>query len=356
LFPDLALGPLGPLPFNLRLTGSAGRGFTFDRSCNGLCMRVPAAFAGGTVVTLPASATLMWPVVVALLKQQGLDLSSLPAPTAAQVGTRLAVLNPAIGGFTPVEAAAIVDAPAVGRVVESALEAGYKGFPTERLFATVDLHYTLVRNAFATTSTVNTPNVFFDPGTLTTYLGQFLPAPVAQAAAQGIAAIPVGTISPREVPGADLLIFQPAAQGGKYDYWGVDVAVSWRATDRLALSGSYSWASKDSTALSGLGGFLLFHTPRHKGRAAAEWQDDRRGRRAYLRGRAISGFSVRTPAYVGRVESYAIFDAGFGVRLPWGKETWWSLDAQNALDHEHAEFVGSPRIGRLLSSRVQFSF
>jgi iron complex outermembrane receptor protein len=356
LFPDLSLGPLGPLPFAIRLTGSAGRGFTFDRSCGGLCMRVPAAFAGGQVVSLPASAPLLWPAVVAFMQQQGLDLSPLPAPTAADVGTVLALLNPASGGFTPVTDASIQDVEPVRRVVETALEAGYKGFLTEGLFATVDLHYTRASRVFATTSTVNTPNVFFDPATLAVYLGQFMPAEAAQQTAAAIASLPLGTISPREVPGADLLIFQPAVQGGKYDYWGADVALSWRASERVGLSGSYSFTSKDSTGLGDVGGFLLFQAPRHTGHAGAEWHHEPRGVRGYLRGRAVSAFSVRTPAYIGRVESYVTLDAGAGVRLPVGKETWLSLDVLNALDHVHTEFTGAPPLGRLLTSRVRLSF
>src|SRR4029077_14026911 len=64
LFPDLAVAPLGPLPFSIRLEGSAGQGFTFDRSCGGLCMRSPAAFTGGNTGYLPSDATLMWPAIV----------------------------------------------------------------------------------------------------------------------------------------------------------------------------------------------------------------------------------------------------------------------------------------------------
>ncbi|MBL8961751.1 MAG: TonB-dependent receptor [Gemmatimonadetes bacterium] len=353
LFPDLFLGPLGPLPFGLRLAGSGGQGFTFSRECGGLCMRVPAAFGGGQVRTLPAQATLMWPVVVAFLRQQGLDLSALPAPTATQVKSLLALLNPATGGFTPVNDLSVRDVAPARRAVESVFEGGYKGHLSSRLFATIDVHFTRASDVYATTSTVNTPNVFFDPVTLTGWLSQFMPTTAAQQTAGAIASIPLGTIMPNEVPGADLLIFQPATQGGSYNYWGLDLALTYQASDRLSLSSGYSWVSKDSTGLGGVDGFLLFHTPQHKGMAAAEWQDTRRGVQGTLRGRAISGFSVRTPAYVGTVDPYAVFDAGIGVRLPFGKDTWLSLDALNVLNTVHTEFVGSPDIGRRLASRVR---
>jgi outer membrane receptor for ferrienterochelin and colicins len=356
LFPDLDLGPLGPLPFDLRLEGSAGRGFSFDRSCGGLCMRIPAAFAGGQVVSVPADATLAWPAMVALLQSQGVDLSGVPAPTGAQVASNLALLNPALQTFTPVTPAQVVDVAPVQRTVESSFEAGYKGYLTDRLFATVDWYYTRASHVFATTSTVNTPNVFFDPVTLSQYLGQYMSAPQAQAVASTVATIPVGTIEPRQVPGADLLIFQPPTQGGRYEFWGADFTLGWRATSQVTVTGGYSFASKDSTDLGGSAGYLLFQAPRHKGNLGIGWRDQPGGHWAYLRGRGAGGFSVSSPAYVGRVDGFAVFDVGAGIRLPWALETWLSLDALNVLDHRHAEFVGTPEIGRLISSRVQVSF
>jgi iron complex outermembrane receptor protein len=356
LFPDLNLGPLGPLPFNLRLEGSGGQGFSFDRSCGGLCMRIPAAFAGGQVVSAPANATLVWPAIVALMQAQGVDLTAVPPPTATDVQTRLALLNPALQTFTPVTPAQVVDVAPVRRTVESSLEAGYKGFLTDRLFTTVDFYYTRASHVYATTSSVNTPNVFYDPTTLAQYLTQYMPAPQAQALAQTIAGIPVGTISPRQVPGSDILIFQPPEQGGRYSYWGVDVTVGWRASDLLSVTAGYSFASKDSTDLGGSAGLLLFQVPRHKGNLSIDLSDFPRGHRGYLRGRAAAAFSVSSPAYVGRVAAYAVFDAGAGIRLPMARETWLSLDALNLLDHRHAEFVGTPEIGRLLMSRLSVTF
>jgi hypothetical protein len=319
-------------------------------------MRIPAAFAGGQVVSVPADATLAWPAIVALMQAQGVDLTSLPPPTAADVDTRLAVLNPALQTFTPVTAAQVVDVAPVRRTVESSLEAGYKGFLTERLFTTVDVYYTRASHVFATTSSVNTPNAFFDPVTLGAYLEQFMSPAQAQPLAQTIATIPVGTISPREVPGADILIFQPAAQGGRYSLWGVDVTLGWQASDLVSVTAGYSFASKDSTDLGGSAGHLLFQTPRHKGNLSIDLRDLPRGYRGYLRGRAAAAFSVSSPAYVGRVDAFAVFDAGVGVRLPRMGETWLSVDALNVLDHEHAEFVGTPEIGRLLMSRLSVTF
>ncbi|HEU5217019.1 MAG TPA: TonB-dependent receptor [Gemmatimonadales bacterium] len=355
IFPDLAVAPLGPLPFSIRLEGSAGQGFTFDRSCNGLCMRSPAAFTGGNTGFLPSDATLLWPAIVAILQAQGVDLTGLPAPTKAQVGSRLALLNPVTGGFVPVAAASVQDVPAIRRVVESVVEAGYKGFLNDHLLASVDVYYTRASHVFSTSATVNTPNVFLDPVTLTTYLSQFMPVQVAQQVAAGVASIPVGTVSPREVPGADLLIFQPANQGGSYSFWGADVSLSYDVSRSVSLAGSYSYASKDSTNLGTGFGILLFQAPRHKGSVTLQFQNERRGIRADVRGRAVGGFGVLSPAYAGPVQSYALLDASVGVRLGWLRGAWFTVDGTNLFDHRHTEFVGTPVLGRFIVGRLQLT-
>lgn len=352
LFPDLTLGPLGPLPYNIRLTGSGGRGFTFDRSCGGLCMRVPAPFAGGQLATLPADATMMWPTLVAFMQAQGVDLSGLPAPNAGQVGTLLATLSPATGTFVPVAASAVTDVPAVRRSLEQTFEAGYKAQPSSRLYTAVDVYFTRATRVFSTQSTVNTPNVFLDPTTLAQYLSQYLPPEAVGPTVAALASIPVGTVSPLEVPGADLLIFSPTQQGGTYTYWGTDFSANWRASERLTINGGYSYTSTDSTALQGVPGFLMFHAPQHRGNLALEYEDQPRGVTGYLRGRANSRYTVQTTAYVGEVPSYALFDLGAGVRLRSAPETWVRVDAVNVLDNRHAEFVGVPELGRLVTMRV----
>jgi iron complex outermembrane receptor protein len=352
LFPDLNLGPLGPLPYSLRLTGSGGQGFTFDRSCGGLCMRVPAALAGGQLATLPADATLMWPALVALLQAQGIDLSAIPAPSASDVGTILAALSPATQEFVPVAPGDVRDVPAVQRTVETTFEVGYKGHPVPELFTALDVYVTRVSEVFSTQASVSTPNVFLDPATLGAYLGQFLPPEALGAVVAGLASVPVGTISPNEVDGADLLIFAPAEQGGEYDYWGFDVSATWQASEPLAVHASYSFTSTDSTSLGDVPGFLMFHAPQHRGNVALEYTDDELGRSGYVRARANDGFSVRSPAYVGEVPGFGLLDVGGGVRLPWDQETWLRLDALNVLGNDHREFLGVPEIGRMVTARV----
>lgn len=352
LFPDLAIGPLGPLPYQIRITGSGGQGFTFDRSCGGLCMRVPAAFAGGQVASLPADATLMWPVLVAFMQAQGVDLSGLPAPTAADVQTVLATLSPATGGFVPVAPGAVMDVGPVRRSLESSFEVGYKGQHSSRLYTALDVHVTRAARVFSNQSTVNTPNVFLDPGTLAEYLGQYLPPEAVGPTTAALSSIPVGTVSPVEVPGADLLIFTPAVQGGSYTYWGADVSAAWRASDRVMLSGGYSFTSTDSTGLGRIPGFVMFHAPQHRANLAVEYDEPARGVTGYLRSRAVSGYPVQTPVYAGQVPGYALLDVGAGVRVRRAPETWVRLDAVNVLDHDHAEFLGVPELGRLATVRV----
>ncbi|MFQ5530864.1 MAG: TonB-dependent receptor domain-containing protein, partial [Gemmatimonadota bacterium] len=105
MFADFSLGPLGPLPYNIQLFGLGGDGLRVVRECGGLCMRTPDAFGGMGGTLLAAEATSMWPVIVGALAAQGVDISGLPAPTAADVATVFGALNFTSGAFDPVPAA-----------------------------------------------------------------------------------------------------------------------------------------------------------------------------------------------------------------------------------------------------------
>jgi len=50
-------------------------------------------------------------------------------------------------------------------------------------------------------------------------------------------------------------------------------------------------------------------------------------------------------------------DAQFSWRLPLpGQSVTWSITGTNILDNKRVTFVGTPEIGRLLMTRVQYAF
>jgi iron complex outermembrane receptor protein len=52
----------------------------------------------------------------------------------------------------------------------------------------------------------------------------------------------------------------------------------------------------------------------------------------------------------------ALLDAGFSWVLPVSGSPRWSLNATNLLDNKVATFVGVPKIGRLIMTRLQYTY
>jgi iron complex outermembrane receptor protein len=354
MFADFSLGPLGPLPFNIQLHGLAGAGLNVLRDCSGICMRVPAQF-GGTAAAVPAEATRMWPVIVALLKAQGVDISALPPPTAAQVATQFGALNFVSGAFDPLSASQVASTAPIRRQEEESIEAGYKAVFT-KVSLGVDIYHTRAKHVFASGAAVLTPNVFFEVASLARYLGGFMPAAQAQQLAAGIGQIPVGTVATDRSTGADILVAPFGDQGGSFSYGGIDVALDGQLTPRLSGNASYSWVSEDSVSLGVGNAFLLFNVPRNKAAVGLKYRDENKGFTLDLRGRALGSFSVNTPAYLGIVDSYNAVDLSLAVRLPRNTHSTLILDVSNLFNEVHQEFIGSAKLGRFFVTRVNARF
>lgn len=351
LFLDIEAGEI-PLPggfrYTLRAVGVPTNGFTFRRDCEGgLCMRSP--FAAGD---LPVDATRLWPALVALAKEQGLDLSAVPTPTRAQVGTRLAVLDLA-GFFVPIDPAEVSDIAGEGRQITNALELGYKGVLGGGLALSADVWVARVSDIpgalFA-----GTPNAFFDRASLEQYLAGFLPPAVATSLADTASQLPVGTVSPQETAHpVDVLLLN--RRGGAYTLLGTDMSVRAQVGDHWSLGGTYSYVSADTVAGVDEVGTVFLNAPRHKGAIVIAFRDEGAGISASVRGRALTGFPVVSGVYAGRVNGYEVVDARASYRLPW-RGARFSLQVQNALDDRHREFVGAPEVGRLIVTRLVFTF
>ncbi len=342
LFIDLDLGPLHPsLPYRLRAGGTI-RGYTFRRDCGGLCLSSP--FAPGL---LPLDATLLWDVIRTAIPQ----LASVPAPSSQEVATVLADA----GSFDPVSAAEVTDIPRGRRSVTTTFELGYKQYFADRFSAAVDIHRTRITHVGNPLSVV-TPNAFLEAGSLESYLVRngFSPTDAA-ALASAAAEIPLGIVSPSEAPTpTDILLV--ARQGGAATYWGLDVALELKLTQRVSLDGAYSWVSKDRIPNGAGLSDIVFNSPKHHASLAVAFRDEPGGFNAEVRTRAVGSFPVKSGVYEGRVQSYALVDANLGYRLPWANDLTVSIAGYNVLDRRHREFVGVPEIGRLLMARIRVSF
>jgi outer membrane receptor for ferrienterochelin and colicins len=350
LFADIQEGTFPGLPFGVRAGSVPQHGFSFRRDCGGPCMRSPFDPAGPNQY-LAADATLEWRAVVAILQQQGVDLSAIPQPTAAQVATVLAAFNAKTNGFDPMAPEDVRDIPALRRTITTSLELGYRGVTSGGLTISVDLYRTHVRDPLGDRY-VPTPNVFLDAATLTQYLSA-LSVPQAAEIAAAAASIPVGTVTPQQAPHpVDVLLLR--SQGGAYTVLGADVSLSMPLGAGWSATVTGSWIDNDSISGRGAGGGYVLNVPRTKGSAEVEYL---RGRwNLALRGRAVSGFPVASGVYAGRVAGYATADALVAYRLSTAPEATLTLDAWNLFDRRHQEMVGAPAVGRLVTTRLRVAF
>jgi iron complex outermembrane receptor protein len=351
LFLDIDNGPLVEgYPLRVRAAGAL-RPFTFARGCGGvgdLCMHSP--FAPG--VALAADATQLWPAVQALA--QG-ALDGVPAPTAAEVATRLGVYDVESGALRPVAPDQVTDIPAARRSMTSSFEAGYRGQLTPWLTGSVDVAHTRITNV-GNSLTVQTPAAFLDSLGLAAYLEAVgAPADVAASVAAQISRLPLGVISPEQARDPTAVLLVPR-QGGTARYWNVDVELGATVAAWLSLRGGYSWASDDLFRLAAGLGDVALNAPRNKGSLGALLTEPRSGATLDVRTRWVGAFPVRAGVYSGTVRRYAVTDLDLGVSLPGRREVRLSLAATNLFGNRHREFVGAPAIGTLVVGRVRATF
>ena len=348
LFSDVVQDSLGP--YALRASYIPRSGYTFDRSCGGPCMHTPF---GNPSTALPTDVTLLWQVAQLLAADSGVDLSGVPQPSAAQVATVLAAVNPdrLNPGLIPVTASDVVDVAPLRRTITNALEVGWKGLLGTRVALSADLYASRVHDQTGSLY-VATPNAFYDPATLGAYLANYVSPSDAAKATAAIASVPMGTISPNETTHpTDLLIL--TRQGGTYTLVGVDVGAEAPLTRWLDGRAGLSWLNRDSMAVAGLGSDLVLSVPRHKAYLGASIHDAAGTHRIGLEARWVDAFPVHTGVYVGRVSTYTVLDARAGLAVPFMPRTSALVEVSNLLDHRHQEFVGAPAIGRLLVVRLR---
>jgi outer membrane receptor for ferrienterochelin and colicins len=346
--------PVPGFAFPVREVAVPQSGFSFRRDCGGLCMRSQYNPAGSGQY-LPADATLVWDSVVAKLARGGKDISAIPRPGTAQVGTRLARLTGAPLAWQTVTASDIVDLGGRRRTIYETLELGYKGRLDRPVVFSLDFYSGRVKDPIGANVYI-TRGVYYDSTTLARYLSGFRPADEAARLAGMIDTIRVGAVSPQQARDP-LEILRARLQGGAYAIWGSDLALTAALSPYLDLEGSYSWINRnlfpDVDPNDPTGGDLTLVAPRTKGSAALRYHSDRRGLVATVEGRALGSFiqSTNTNEVVG---GYRAFDASVSCQLPWTTGVTLSVKGSNLLNNMHREISGGqPMIGRLVVARVR---
>lgn len=397
------------LPYDVRAMGVPPEGgWDYRRSCSaslagGLCMRSPFVSTLGAANTyVDANAAAYYQTALAIIKPQlpasaaGLvPILNALNPTSTQVGS---VLRYLVGNGAAVDPASVTHIDPLKASFVNNYEVGYKGLAgnSTRLSAA---GWYQQRINFITGAQISTPNVFLEPNSLGAYLGteitkalvaQGMPAAQAQATAAaavpfiaaGLAKVPVGTVpfDNAKLANRPDVMFTYRNVDKTITLWGLDLGFDQTLTDRFSVEGTYSFTNKDSfSEVSDPGaGPLRINSPKNKGSLTGHFNDDRRGFKAELRTRYTEGFAVNSGVYVSgvtfsspgatcannvgcyqypAVPTAFLLDAGFTKSLPQiGKGASWSVNATNLLNHRVPTFIGVPSLGRLVMTRLQYSF
>jgi outer membrane receptor for ferrienterochelin and colicins len=412
-FLDLPAGTLRPtVPYDVRALGVPATGFAYDRSSgaqSGLYMRSPFPVLGANPAGAPqhlpntridANAALMYRTLVAGNQQafvnallaagvQPGDVGTvfgalLGAAPPAGVGTVLRLFNPSGVGTpegpfaTVVQPGELMDMAPLKATFNNVLELGYKAIVSNRLQLSMDV-WTQKRENFITPAVNVAPNAFMDPTTLGAHIAAVLTAqaqqgrvpgaavaPLTQGFATTLASAPVGTVVPDQ-PGVSPeqaltnrpdIVFTYQNIERAINMWGSDLAVDFALTEAFSLFGTYSYINKTSFPEIQSGTDVLrLNAPGHKGALAGRFRDDVRGWSGELRGRYMNAFPVNSGVYVGHVPVNAFLDASISWRPPTlGRAALISLSAMNLLDNRRASFIGVPEVGRLVMTRLQYSW
>lgn len=419
-FLDLAAGYIGGTNatnslYTVRALGTPSDGFHFRRDCAGgvgnLCMKSPFNPAGKGAFT-PANAALYYKAAVAAAAAGGMGsavtaaltpsfgsataaaLSNVVMTTLAglqpttQVGTKLRVLNPTTARFTDVAAGDVRDIEQIRPTLTTSWEAGWKGQLTKKLYGTIDWWYS-ERTDFVGPLIVETPNVFLDATSLAAYIGpNLVPAltaaltpalgpaagPTATALANSLTptlagglggvsgsattGVPLGVVNPDNALSGSTDIVLAYRNFGRVRVSGVDLSGTYMLADRLSLYGTYSWVSRDYFSRAMVGGVsdIALNAPHKKSTVAVRWRDDAKGFSAEARFRHAARFPGNSGVYIGIVNAYNLYDASMTFRPNFLGGAMFSVMAQNLLDNRHAEFVGGAPLGRLVMTRIQYSF
>lgn len=338
-------------------------------------------------------------------------------PTNAQLQTRVALLTSALTNLTPADLTSVRPLEAS---FNNTYEVGYKGVIGKRATLDVALWRQQRGDVGTSAALVTPSVFFngqnlgqYIGGEVGAFVGQFLsqntpltPAQIQQLAggiAGGLAPVLAGQLAPAPLGTVTLDgdIIRPNALYATYfsvdkDIWvtGLDLGGSFTVTPRVTLDATFSHMNQNvfEGIPGGNGQPLMANSPKNRGTFGVRFDDGLRGLSIEARGRYSEAYEVNSGVYATNV-AFAIpqgnpgFQAGArtGPGLcnpaPAGaycyegvpeiaqldlqlakkfnlgtQQLLWSINAQNVFDNKVRTFPGAPEIGRLVMTRLQYTF
>jgi outer membrane receptor for ferrienterochelin and colicins len=411
-FLDQVSNPTEAPGFALRAIGNPPKtGWQFARSCDptinsGLCMHSPWVAAGPTVdvsstsanafpgfvsqlstiaASLPASTfggAAQQQQFIGLLGQLNPILSRL-TPTDAQVGSVLKI------GNTAVPVSSVQDIQPLSASFNTTWEVGWKGILGNRLRVALDLWYQIRGDVGAPIGQIN-PLVFMDPTKLGPYLttaitqglmasGESQAQATATANAAVAALVPVMAALPQgslaftntKLAGDQSIIASYTNGQGSIDVRGADLGVDYQLNDTWMLGMTYS--NLGQNVFPQIGGTinpLMSNSPKNRASTTATYTNTSTGWSFDGTVRYADAFPVNSGVFnslgaasnppgavlYAPVPANTMVDVGASYRLPIPQNVTWSLNVTDLLGTRVATFVGVPQIGRLIVTRVRYSF
>ena len=321
-------------------------------------------------------------------------------PTPAQVGTQMRMAAPGSPALTATD---VRDISPIKASFNNTYELGYKGILGNRFRLAIDA-WSEKRGDVGNPAGLATPAIFFDSASMKTYMqtalvpaitqalmgppfnqsqqqaaatAQVFAPQVAAGVAQGLKPLPLGIVSfdsPTFASATDVY-----ATYTSYDQTitvnGLDVALDFVVNSNWTLAGTMSWVSDDvfEEAISSNSLPLMLNAPTNKFTSSATyrstsgaWGFDARLRHANAypvnSGVYATGVDFPLPGQAGTyryddIEAATIFDLGFNYRFsPGGKSALFSIRADNLFDTKYRTMPGTPELGMMLVTRLQYSF
>jgi outer membrane receptor for ferrienterochelin and colicins len=350
--------------YNVRTIGVPQSGLQFRRNCtavngNTLCMKSPFTpiALGGPTQYLPPDVTNFWAVAQGIALQAGVNINSVPRPTAAQVPTVLFARNAENQAF-PVQPGDVRDIGRLKPTITNTYEVGYNGLVADRFRIAADVYFEK-KTDFVGPLIVETPTAHFAGTQLFVHLRtNGIDSASAARAVSAIAATPIAVVTPDNPLTQLPELVLTYRNFGDIDRWGGDLAFDLLVTDRVSLNGGYSFVNKNFFPRSEVGGVsdVALNAPKNKAALGVAYREQPTGLTVDVRGRWNGEFPMNSGVFVGTVESYTLVDASVAYRFPFAQNTILAVNVQNLLGEKHREFIGAPELGRLVLSQVQVTF
>ena len=418
VFLDLVAGRIPGTDITLRGHG-ASKGFTWNRNSDFLAYGAPTDLVASSLVPgsegMPVPVGLptrdlyaaiysgLAAIPPAELARQ-LTEAGIPI-NAATTAALVQLLSPdatAVNGFSPgamgllnpstgevaTYVSDLLPLPPLSQTVSQTIELGYKGIINDRILASLDVYYGRKKNFIGPLS-LETPFVFVP--TLAEDLARDITSGIlnndalagtlnaAGLAPEAIAGLLVqfaaqsGALPSAETP---IAIVQTAENNfgaghtpelmltyrnfGSIGYYGIDAGIQVIASDNLEFFANTSWVSDDlfdneelsepnknvSIALNASPlKFKFGGTYRHSSGLSINGS-----------ARYSKGFPIRSGVHVGDIDDSFLIDVGMGYSFgPRMDGLRINLGVSNLLNRSHRQFIGAPKIGRIMIARLTYS-